>query len=344
MAEPTTSFEQLDRAIGQVLDAETTNFFALADILGLDPKSDFAGADLSHTDLSGCDLSGANFVDTDLTGANLNNANLQNADLTGANLGRGPSHLNRNDTIVTARNLALALVYDLVSARSLASEVDGTVAQSQTVTRMLSNVRGAGHTLSEALDRARALDGSIERSVVFNLDRNRMFERAGILARDVNHARDFDRTLSVLFALTLAVALTNAMFFTFALSFGLTATLALANALTFAIALVFVLGIALSRNRNRTRDLTHNLVHDLDYCLSISYQLVVLLSGGANLYNANLSGAKLDGANVDGAVMVNCTGLSAATVDNLKQRGALCEELPVNHLKLAPSNRLLLAS
>jgi nitrogen regulatory protein PII-like uncharacterized protein len=37
MAEP-ASFEALDRVIGAALDAKTTNFFELAEMLGLDPK------------------------------------------------------------------------------------------------------------------------------------------------------------------------------------------------------------------------------------------------------------------------------------------------------------------
>lgn len=50
------SFEELEQAIGQVLDAETTNFFKLAEMVGLDPKQDFAGADLSGTDFSQANL------------------------------------------------------------------------------------------------------------------------------------------------------------------------------------------------------------------------------------------------------------------------------------------------
>jgi len=85
MVEP-AAFEELDRAIGAVLDAETTDFFELAAMLGLNPKQDFAGADLSGTDLSRGDLSFADFTGTNFRGANLGSANLQGAILKNADL------------------------------------------------------------------------------------------------------------------------------------------------------------------------------------------------------------------------------------------------------------------
>ena len=100
MVEP-AAFEELDRAIGAVLDAETTDFFELAAMLGLNPKQDFAGADLSGTDLSRGDLSFADFTGTNFRGANLGSANLQgailkNADLSFANLSSVEIKANRD--------------------------------------------------------------------------------------------------------------------------------------------------------------------------------------------------------------------------------------------------------
>ncbi|MDA0673152.1 MAG: pentapeptide repeat-containing protein [Cyanobacteria bacterium] len=84
MTEP-ASFEKLEQQIEAVLEAETTDFFELAEIVGLDPKQDFVSADLSGVDLSGKDLSYANFTGANLQGANLSHANLEGTDFTGAN-------------------------------------------------------------------------------------------------------------------------------------------------------------------------------------------------------------------------------------------------------------------
>ncbi|MEP0873090.1 pentapeptide repeat-containing protein [Trichocoleus desertorum AS-A10] len=113
-----TSFEQLEQAIGDVLDAQTTEFFKLADMLGLDPTQDFVGADLSDTDFSSEYLAGANFTGTDLRGADLERAKLQGANFTNADLGVLPSsYLARlkeiNYLIINARDLAIERAHTL---------------------------------------------------------------------------------------------------------------------------------------------------------------------------------------------------------------------------------------
>lgn len=57
-----------------VLDAPTNSFVALANIAGLDPKSDFRGADLTGVDFGTDDLSDFDFSGADLTDAHLSRA------------------------------------------------------------------------------------------------------------------------------------------------------------------------------------------------------------------------------------------------------------------------------
>lgn len=83
MASTADDFSQLAK---QIEDADTNNFFVLAQILGRDPKADFAGADLSYTDLTDADFQDADLSNTNLAGADLKGSNFTNADLSGANL------------------------------------------------------------------------------------------------------------------------------------------------------------------------------------------------------------------------------------------------------------------
>jgi hypothetical protein len=77
------SFEdELDQIIQLVQEANTDNFFELAEILGRNPKTDFAGANLPNCDLSDGDLEGANLRKTNLSSANLRGTNLRGADLS----------------------------------------------------------------------------------------------------------------------------------------------------------------------------------------------------------------------------------------------------------------------
>ena len=77
------SFEdELDQIIQLVQEANTDNFFELAKILGRNPKTDFAGANLPNCDLSDGDLEGANLRKTNLSSANLRGTNLRGADLS----------------------------------------------------------------------------------------------------------------------------------------------------------------------------------------------------------------------------------------------------------------------
>ena len=69
-----------------VENAETNDFCELAELLGRDPKTDYAGADLSYVDLSGCDLSHANLSNTNLSSCNLTNTNLRHSNLSGSDL------------------------------------------------------------------------------------------------------------------------------------------------------------------------------------------------------------------------------------------------------------------
>ena len=74
--------DELDQIIRLVQEANTDNFFELAEILGCNPKTDLAGSNLPNCDLSGGDLEGANLRKTNLSSANLRRTNLKRADLS----------------------------------------------------------------------------------------------------------------------------------------------------------------------------------------------------------------------------------------------------------------------
>ena len=80
------SLDQLADAIEQVADSTSDNFIEMSRMLGLDPLTDFAGADLSGADLSFANLSEADLSFANLSGANLSEAYLSRADLSFANL------------------------------------------------------------------------------------------------------------------------------------------------------------------------------------------------------------------------------------------------------------------
>ncbi len=80
------SIEDFKKTVQRITEAETDNFFELAEILGRNPKTDLAGANLSEVNLQGGNLEGANLRCTDLSRADLSNVNLIGADLSRANL------------------------------------------------------------------------------------------------------------------------------------------------------------------------------------------------------------------------------------------------------------------
>jgi len=79
-------FWQLDRAIGEILAADSNDLLALAEIAQLNPLTDLAGANLLGTTLNEVDLTGANLERVNLRGADWNDVDLSGANLTGANL------------------------------------------------------------------------------------------------------------------------------------------------------------------------------------------------------------------------------------------------------------------
>lgn len=92
----TGKVSELADLIQRITTAQTDNFLELAQLAGLNPLTDFAGAKLLGVNLNGVDLSGANLhrtylrgadlSDTDLSGTDLQEANLGGADLSGAYL------------------------------------------------------------------------------------------------------------------------------------------------------------------------------------------------------------------------------------------------------------------
>lgn len=79
-------FLQLDRAIAEILAADTNDLLALAEIAQLNPLEDLAGANLLGTTLNEVDLTEANLERVNLRGADWNDVDLSGANLAGANL------------------------------------------------------------------------------------------------------------------------------------------------------------------------------------------------------------------------------------------------------------------
>jgi DNA polymerase V len=78
------SREDLSHSIQQVIAATTNHFFELAKLAHLNPTEDFAGSNLSQTDLRGINFRGADLRYANLSYANLKNADFSHANLTGA--------------------------------------------------------------------------------------------------------------------------------------------------------------------------------------------------------------------------------------------------------------------
>lgn len=107
---------QLKALIEAVYRAKTNDFWELARLAGLNPRTDFAGGNLLGAELSGLELGGANLyhvnlrgadlTDADLSEANLNHARLSGADLSGAYLGSANlSHANFHRASLALANL-----------------------------------------------------------------------------------------------------------------------------------------------------------------------------------------------------------------------------------------------
>lgn len=121
---------RIEKAIAQ----DTDDFNELTEILGLDPKTYFAGGNLSQFNLENADLSGADLHFCRLDQANLKNANLSNSnlrqvnstnsDLTGANLtgvdlrGSDLTNSNLTDTILTKETLQAVELANVVTSYS----------------------------------------------------------------------------------------------------------------------------------------------------------------------------------------------------------------------------------
>ncbi|MEG3617946.1 type ISP restriction/modification enzyme [Magnetovibrio sp. PR-2] len=76
----------LDKQIKAVLDHGTDTFVELVEVGGLNPKTDFVGADLTDMDMRGADLRGFDFSHADLTGTDLRGAQFDAAKWVGVDL------------------------------------------------------------------------------------------------------------------------------------------------------------------------------------------------------------------------------------------------------------------
>ncbi|MDR9403403.1 MAG: pentapeptide repeat-containing protein [Halothece sp. Uz-M2-17] len=111
---PSTETSALLSTIENLIQADSNDFLELCEIANLNPRLDFAGANLRGTTLRGLDLNGANWsrvnlrgaelTDVDLSQSNLQGAKLSGADLSGAYL----SNANLKNTDFHRASLALA--------------------------------------------------------------------------------------------------------------------------------------------------------------------------------------------------------------------------------------------
>lgn len=90
--------------IEQAIERDTNDFKELTEILGLDPKTDFAKGNLSEFELQNADLANADLNHSRLDQAYLQNADLSNTDLTGVNF----SNCDLTDANLTGANLTNA--------------------------------------------------------------------------------------------------------------------------------------------------------------------------------------------------------------------------------------------
>ncbi|MCW6035493.1 pentapeptide repeat-containing protein [Spirulina subsalsa FACHB-351] len=77
---------KLDHDRQAILNANTDHILQLAELVELNPLTDFAGGNFLATQLNGVDLSGAQLAGINLRGAELNDIDMSEADLRGANL------------------------------------------------------------------------------------------------------------------------------------------------------------------------------------------------------------------------------------------------------------------
>ena len=135
----------LQERIQTISTAATDDFLALAELAGLDPRTDLAGgnclaANLSDLDLSSANLSrvnlrGAVLSDTDLSEANLQEAKLSGADLSGAYLSSANlSHANLHKASLALANLSGANLQDANLKEANLSNVNLTNARVERAT------------------------------------------------------------------------------------------------------------------------------------------------------------------------------------------------------------------
>ena len=109
-----TDTSGLLHTIEMLVNSDSNDFLELCEIAELNPRLDFAGANLRGTTLRGLDLSGANWSRANLRGAELTDVdfsqgNLQGAKLSGADLsGAYLSNANLKNTDFHRASLALA--------------------------------------------------------------------------------------------------------------------------------------------------------------------------------------------------------------------------------------------
>ncbi|WP_017304923.1 pentapeptide repeat-containing protein [Spirulina subsalsa] len=80
------ALNKLDHYRQTILSANTDHILPLAELVALNPLTDFAGGNFLATQLNGVDLSGAQLRGINLRGAELNDIDMSEADLRGANL------------------------------------------------------------------------------------------------------------------------------------------------------------------------------------------------------------------------------------------------------------------
>lgn len=191
-----SSFQEIEQAVDAVLDAETTHFLELAEMMELDPKTDFTGADLSGCDFSSTDLRDANFQSTNFQGANFEVSPLSTRYI--------PAR-----ALAIAREGSLALDLAFWSTSSLGIAYGLAISLDSLNARVLDLDLDLDRALAFDLDRTRlrVLDPDLDLDCAFDLARTLASDSVRALDRALDLDRDLDRDIALDRARARALAL-----------------------------------------------------------------------------------------------------------------------------------------
>ena len=178
------SLNEFKKIVQRITEAETNDFFELAAMLGRNPKTDLAGANLNDVNLSGGDLRGANLRKTSLRGADLTETDLSGADLSCADL----TYANLTRSNLSLTNFKGARLKDALFRNnqgisdSIKSDLIEKGAIFEEEEELDINIQAFQNEIQELLERYRGeYVGYVGgRLVAHDQDRNRLSERLNL--------------------------------------------------------------------------------------------------------------------------------------------------------------------